>query len=345
MLERFLILGTEGGSYYANEKKLTVQNATNIVDLISRKGKYVVDTIVSISDEGRAPSNDPALFALALCASAGFEHPTKQDIETRQYALSMLPKVARIGTHLFHFAQYVSNLRGFGKTLRKALSNWYINRPNGSLANQVLKYQARDGWSHRDILRLSHPKVLDDKEKMNILAWVAQNPKRPFELSEEGPLGMIWAYEQILKTKSETEIVKLIKKYNLPMEAIPSEKQSPSVFETYYPTAGMTWLLRNLGNLSKHGILTPNSNAMKIIRDRITSQKELTDGRIHPIAVLKALKTYSSGRGFRGSGSWTTVQPIVDALDDAFYLSFKTIEPDTLGYLKIAFECLVSGFD
>jgi 60 kDa SS-A/Ro ribonucleoprotein len=48
---------------------------------------------------------------------------------------------------------------------------------------------------------------------------------------------------------------------------------------------------------------------------------------VHPFNVLTALKTYSGGHGFRGSLSWTPVQRIVDALDAAFYLAFKNVEP------------------
>jgi len=98
-LTRFLVLGSEGGTYYVSEKKLTRDNANNIVKLIKSDYKRVVDTVVKISDEGRAPKNDPALFVLALVASS-------EDAEARKYALQNLNKVARIGTHLFTFVQY-----------------------------------------------------------------------------------------------------------------------------------------------------------------------------------------------------------------------------------------------
>ena len=46
--------------------------------------------------------------------------------------------------------------------------------------------------------------------------------------------------------------------------------------------------------------------------------------RIHPIAVLSALLTYRSGKGARGSNTWTPVPQVVDALDKAFERSFDT---------------------
>src|SRR5579872_4236410 len=53
--ERFLILGSEGGTFYVSEQKLTAQNAKNAVKCILADGKRAVDLIVSISEAGRAP--------------------------------------------------------------------------------------------------------------------------------------------------------------------------------------------------------------------------------------------------------------------------------------------------
>ena len=70
-LDRFLILGSEGGSYYASERKLTRENAEAVLRCIAADGARVVARIVAVSDAGRAPKNDPALFALALARQAG----------------------------------------------------------------------------------------------------------------------------------------------------------------------------------------------------------------------------------------------------------------------------------
>src|SRR5215472_9528338 len=57
-LDRFLILGSEGGSYYASERKLTLENASAVADCIDSDGLRVVNRVVEISDAGRAPKND-----------------------------------------------------------------------------------------------------------------------------------------------------------------------------------------------------------------------------------------------------------------------------------------------
>ena len=96
-LRRFLILGSEGDSYYASEWKLTRANAEAVEQAVRADGKRAVAEIVAVSREGHAPKNDPALFALALAAGVG-------DEDTRKAALEALPQVARTGTHLFQFA-------------------------------------------------------------------------------------------------------------------------------------------------------------------------------------------------------------------------------------------------
>ena len=101
--------------------------------------------------QGRAPKNDPAVFALAIAAGTG--HTAA--------ALEALPKVCRIGTHLFQFAEAVQGFRGWGRGLRKAVAAWYEGESAEDLAYQVGKYQRRDGWSHRDLLRLAHPATAD----------------------------------------------------------------------------------------------------------------------------------------------------------------------------------------
>jgi 60 kDa SS-A/Ro ribonucleoprotein len=150
--DRFLILGAEGGTYHIGERDLVKQNHDAIVRCIKADGVRAGNRIVEISDNGRAPKNDPAIFALALVATHGSP-------EAKGLALQNLAKVCRIGTHLFHFAEYVNALRGWGRGLRNAVGRWYLEQEADKLAYRVVKYQSPDRWSHGDLLRLAHPKA------------------------------------------------------------------------------------------------------------------------------------------------------------------------------------------
>src|SRR5919199_4409390 len=83
-LRRFLILGSEGGSYYAGEWKLTRENAEAVERCLAVDGARTVAEVVAVSDAGRAPKNDPAIFALAIAAGA-------RDEQTRKAAFEALP--------------------------------------------------------------------------------------------------------------------------------------------------------------------------------------------------------------------------------------------------------------
>jgi len=328
-LNRFLILGSEGGTYYTSEKKLTKQNAKNVIACIKENGKRAVDTIVEISQAGRAPRNDPALFALALAASVG-------DVTTRQYAFQQLPKVARIGTFLFTFVEMLKNLRGWSKQVNKGVSNWYESKTAGQLAHQLTKYQQRNGWSHADILKLAHIKT-SDEDKGVLYRWAIKG-ETYLDITGDAPkkdgLKRLWAFERAKRSSSEAETIQLIEKYRLPWECIPTDKRTPKVWEAMLPSLGMTALIRNLGNLSAKGILKSGGwTNLNLVRDRLTNPEILKKARIHPLNILVALNTYARGRGVRGRKTWNVIPDIKDMLNDAFYLSFDNVEPANKRFL------------
>ena len=68
-IRRFLVLGTSGGTYYRTEQELTMANVADLIAIIEKgKGAMLLREIVDISLAGRAPKQEPTLFALALCA-------------------------------------------------------------------------------------------------------------------------------------------------------------------------------------------------------------------------------------------------------------------------------------
>lgn len=335
-LDRFLILGSCGGSYYTTERKLTQENATAVVNCIKADGKRTVARIAEISDAGRAPKNDPAIFALALAATHG-------DDEVKREAFAALPKVCRIGTHLFQFAASCNELRGWGRGLRKAIANWYASKSADQLAYQVVKYQQRDGWSHRDLLRLSHP-IVDNAAVQAVLRWAVRgsgglgevtfsrrvkNEKRPTNYPAVGELPeAIQAFEAIKKATDAKRAAELIRKHRIVRECVPTQFLTDAgVWDALLAEMPMTAMLRNLATMTKVGLLSPLSDAVRNVCAELTDVERLKKGRIHPLSLLVAMKTYGRGRGVKGDSTWTPVQAVVDALDAAFYLAFKAIEP------------------
>jgi len=323
-LDRFLILGSEGGSYYASERKLTRENAEAVLRCIAADGARVVARIVAVSDAGRAPKNDPALFALALAAKLG-------DEPTRRAAHAALPRVARIGTHLFHFAEHIKALGGWGRGTMRAFARWYNDMDANRLAFQAVKYQSRDGWSHRDILRKAHP-VAPGAQHQAIYHWMVKGWDNVGDTPHpDRVLATIWAFERAKRMKDSAdvrELCALIAQYGLPHECVPTEmKQFPKVWEALLPHMGLTAMVRNLGKMTEVGLLGWLSEAEHFVIDRLSRAEALRTARVHPLALLVALKTYAQGHGEKGKLTWKPRQRIVDALDAAFYLSFETLAP------------------
>jgi 60 kDa SS-A/Ro ribonucleoprotein len=318
-LDRFLILGSQHGSYYATEQALTAENADAVRRCIEADAKRAVERIVAISESGRAPKNDPALFALALAAAYA-------DEPGRKLALAALPRVARTGTHLLHFAAFVENFRGWGRGLRRAVAAWYEAKADRDLAYQLVKYQGRDGWTQRDLLRLAHPKPATETRQV-LYNWVTQGwPGVGDETHPDEALRPIWAFERAKRATSAREVVALIRDYRLPHEAIPTEwLRDAAIWEALLAEMPMTAMIRNLATLTRVGLLVPGSDALRTVVDRLGDGERLRRARVHPIQVLAALKTYAAGRGLRGKQTWTPVPQVVDALDAAFYAAFGNV--------------------
>lgn len=330
---RFLILGTEGGTYSVSQAKLTTSNMTNVIDCINEDGPRAVNLIVDISHSGRAPKNDAAIFALALAASNPVD-------ATRAYALAKLSDVCRIPTHLFHFVTFVKQFRGLGRGLRTALANWYQSLSVDKLAYEVVKYQQRDGWSNADVLRIAHPETADPVRSA-VYRWMLGQDLGARTLKASGSKGsrkygavkavlpdVIGAFEA-LKTETDPDVIAtLVSDYNLSREMVPTASLNHAVvWEALLQKMPLTALIRNLGNMSKVGLLTPMSDASKLVVSKLADVDAIKKARIHPLSILVALKTYESGQGLKGSGTWTKVPAVVDALDDAFYLAFDAIIP------------------
>ena len=313
-LRRFLVLGSEGGSYYAGERELTLDNAKAVKGCIAADGQRVVDEVVRASN-GIAPRNGPCLFALAMAASFGND-------DARRAAFAVLPDVARTGSHLFQFVEYADSMRGWGKGLRNAIGAWYEAQGDVSeVAYQVVKYRQRNGWSHRDLLRKAHPSGRSNPDLDVLYGWLTQGTAPP---EDDHRYDIVRAYEYASENAERPELVAdAIRRFNMTWEMVPGVAMGHrQVWEALFDGMPMTAMIRNLGTLTRLGIVAPLSEAARRVAERVNDAELLRVARVHPIAILSALMTYRQGRGVRGNNTWTPVPSVVDALDTAFKKSF-----------------------
>ena len=337
-LERFLILGADGGTYYVAERKLVRENAACVERCLEADHRRTVETIATISESGRAPKNDPAIFAIALAASVASP-------ADRRVALAALARVCRTGTHLFQFVRSVEAMRGWGRSLRAAIGRWYTERPVDALAHQLLKYQQREGVSHRDVLRLAHPRP-SSAEQHALLRYAvagrdalgarkvtgsqkAGRRDREYGATEAALPRVVEGFERLRTEKhAPSAAAALVREYGLTHEMVPSELLAHAeVWGALLEHMPMTAMIRNLGRMSANGLLAPLSAAAELVVSRLSDRERIRKARVHPMAVLFAARTYAAGHGLRGSLAWTPVSTVVDALDAAFYLAFDNVQP------------------
>jgi 60 kDa SS-A/Ro ribonucleoprotein len=275
------------------------------------------DTIVAVVSENRAPRMDPALFALAL----GAVHPNK---EARQAAFDAVIGVARIPTHLFTWVKYCSELgKGNGRGMKRTIANWYVTRRTPDLAYAMVKYQSRNGFNHKRLIHKANKGAGEELDRKALYNWACGREFNFFDLPP-----VVNAFRKVISSTDKTDWIAAVKEHGLPWEALPTQAlKEPEVWEALAPSMGMTALIRNLGNMTKCGAIGPMKSLNAVVAKRLTNEEVLYKARIHPFNVLLALNTYGAGKGFRGSGAWTPETKVINALDEAFYKSFKNVEP------------------
>lgn len=319
-LERFLILGTDGGSYYVGEKDLTQQNVDFIIDLIKTDPQLVLDTVYDVSTNGRSYRNSAAIFVLALVLNHGSD-----DIKAK--ASSLAPQIARTATMVYELANYIDKLGGWGRAKRRAVANWFTSKTPDELAYQAVKYRQRNGWTLRDLMRLSHPVGLDQNVGNFILGK-----------------GMDWMGVSILNGFSDMQrattvysVLQTLDRYpSLPWETIPTQfLKDPAVWKTLFYANQLRGqaLLRNVTRLAKIGAFDDIKFAGDYAK-KLTDVEMIRKTRLHPVQYLLAGLTYDKGQKYKNSSiydlrekTWNTNPKIKAALEAGFYDSFQNVTP------------------
>ncbi|UDL16408.1 Ro-like RNA binding protein [Microbacterium phage Zooman] len=322
-IKRFLILGSEA-TYYQPGAEVTAENTATLRKVLATPegARAVVDLIVEVSTQGRAAKQDYALFALALASDPNTSADTS-------YALSKLPAVARTATTLIQFVGFALQFRGWGRALKRAVAEWYTDKGADKAAFQAVKYRQRDGWTHRDLFRVSHPTTVDPAFQA-LGNYILKDEVG--DLTPEIVKGFVLAQEP------GADYVSLIGQYRLTWEMLPTEAlNNADIWRALIDNGSLPLgaLLRQLPRLTRLGLFEKlkDGSRLSAVVSKLTNAEEIERARIHPINVLIALRTYAEGRSQRGDSTWVASREIVDALDKAFYLAFKNVDPSGKKFL------------
>src|SRR5690606_27565834 len=294
-LEDFIVLGTEGGTYYLGEDRLTSLNVSVVTQAIKTDGVRAVElaTEISTARPPRAFKNKPAIFVLAAALAQG-------DLETRRAVRARMYQVARTTDHLSAFWGYYKALSGkrIGRIARGTLAGWFLNGTTEQVAWKALKARQRrtpqgEPLALRDVLRIAHPQA-DTCEREALFGWLAGNV--PDDIARQR-VEAIDAYLEAQAVRTIRQAVQVVTERKVPWEYLPDQMQAqPEVWDALIDTVGITALIRNLARMTQMGLLKPMSAANARVARRLTDADELARGRIHPMDVFLALRVYNSGQ-------------------------------------------------
>lgn len=313
-LERFLTLGSAVGTFYADARKHTYDNVQALTKCFDEDYARAVETIGVWADENRGTSPNHLIVALALA----MRHP----YSTARVTCPLVLRVCRTGTHILTLTKILDQTGGWGSVAARTVAHWYESKDFKELAYQGLKYKQRDGWSHRDALRLSHPspKRMDADAARWLLGKPVDNTPHLVNVVEEA---------NAESTDTKRLVALIAENKSLTWEMLPTAALKEAKVWTAFLERGMplTAMIRNLNRMTSLGVLKPLSSLTAKVVETLTNAELLKKARIHPITMLKAQRVYGRGQGFRGNMSWTQVPEISSALEDGFYLAFGVIEP------------------
>ncbi|XP_014791184.1 RNA-binding protein RO60 [Octopus bimaculoides] len=319
-LNRFLSIGTEGPLYEFGEQILKRESAPTISKLIEDgKGKEVVKEVLAYTKEGKSIRKTPLLFCLALCTRSS-------DKIAKRDAYKALAEVCTLPTDLFTFIAFSQTLnnpsKGWGKLQRKTISSWYNSKDPKQLAENATRYKSKAGWTHKDVLRLTHTKASNDGVAL-VLKYVIKGLKvAKAEFDSDGNatgqlrelLDYLEAVDTLKHSTDDQQVARLVEQHQLSYEHIPSvHLNSSEVWNTLAYRLPLPMLLQNISKIASQGLLEPANDTSKHIIERLKNTDEILSSKIHPYSVLIALRTYEQGKGLRRK--WNRIPHVVEALN------------------------------
>lgn len=307
---RFLIIGTQGGTYYQGEREITRENADILFQLAVERPVELVELIADVSERGLAPKVDPQLFALAVC--------TAEPGLAREAAYREFGRIVRTGSHLLMWARYHKALGGgVSRSWRRAVSEWYLGRDADALAYQLAKYRQRDGWAQKDLIDMSHAlKGEVPATHAAALKWA------------RGDAQTAHFMPQLLAHLEESADPRSLIAMGASWEMLPDAALAkPETWTALLEGARlpMTAALRQMGRMTQLGVFdayfsNPASASLKRMFD---DEEKLRRARVHPLSILLALRAYGEGSR-RSGGAFQPNMGAVELLNRAFYKAFET---------------------
>jgi len=317
-LRRWLLTGSFSNFFYESSRKNTNENLDTLLNCIQQDPEKVASEIVYASNTGTMASQHTCILALV--------HLSNGEDKAKQQFRSIFNNVVRTASHLYEFVSYAKKVRGMGKTIHKAIKGWIETKDTKGLEYQFLKYQQREGFANRDILRLFKPIPRNELES-NLFSWIVGKSE---DVSPE--LSRISMYEKMKSGDvTKKEVIEGIANLGLTHEMIPANiERDKNVWTALFYKAPMTATIRNLATYTRNGVFEGKKGMenLDVLEEKL-SKEMLQKSRIHPLEIANAQKVYMSGgtMGRSRNAEYTPIPRVSDLLEQAVHDSFQTQEP------------------
>ena len=314
-LKRFLILGSESGSYYASPQSMTLEASHNMIDCIKEDGPRFVNMCVGYRN--RAYKRDTVIFAMLQAIKHG-------DLGTRQLASDMLNQVSYTGSDILMTMAMMKDLKmGSSRVKKRAILKWYTTKSADALAYQIVKYRTRNNMSHDYLWAFAHGKEKDYPKLSPILKRLHTGFGDEVLTADDSAF-----IPEIIKT-----FVKLKGMAGDPAAAAELISESRGVTWEMIPTEisndtrvqfqllkqmPINAMIRNLAKYTASGLLETNIEAIDMVVNKLNDDRVVSESNIHPFKIFVAAKQYEVGHGDKGSLQWSPNARIVEALGNAF---------------------------
>ena len=143
-------------------------------------------------------------------------------------------------------------MRGWGRGIRTAVSNWYLNKDIDSLINQLIKYKNRHGWTHKDAIAKAHTKPRTPEQN-----YIFKTLFNEDSFSEPAINNNIMKYVTGMNFSKIVgndvkKAISLIETYGFPREVVPTDMlNEKDIWDALInQNMGYTALIRNLGKMT-----------------------------------------------------------------------------------------------
>ena len=298
-----LLTNTLGGTYYAHEKQLLDETLKLHAEMALTDPSFMARAVVYARREG----------LMRLQPIVGLAFLAKAD---RDLFHSAFGQVIHTPSDLTDFIEIVRGgvvPGGMGRSIKRAINGWLNNLSE----YHAIKYAGGgQGYSLRDVLRLTHPTPPNDKQDA-IFLWLTDREKWLASDEKRALTPQIDAFERLKRvdvTDDQGEARRLITEGRLPYEvvtgAIKPDEETWRVLMEQMPYFA---LLRHLNTLQRAGITSDRKTALTIATV-LENGERLRKAKVLPFRLYMAYQMFEP----QARTDRIIVNALIDAMEQAF---------------------------